>query len=55
MLGSRPVNILMDPVQFDQNLGDALVDLSIYRRLIRKLTVTKPDIIFVVGALSWYV
>jgi len=45
----------MDPtIRFDQNPGDAFKDLGRYRRLIEKfiyLTITRPDITFVVGVL----
>ena len=37
-LGFKLIDILMDPnIHFDQNLGEPLVDLGKYRRLIGKL------------------
>ena len=46
----------MDPnIRFHQNLGEPLDDLEKYRGLIGKLiflTVTRRDIIFIVGVLS---
>jgi len=56
MVGSRPVDMLMDPaVRFDLNLGEALENSGRYHKFIEKLIhlkVTRPDIIFVPGLLS---
>jgi len=58
-LGSKPIVTLMDPnIRFDQNLRELLADPEKYRRLISKLiylTVTRPDIIFIVAVLSRYI
>ena len=57
-LGSKPIYTLINfSIRFDQNLGEPLVDPKKYRRLIVKLiylTVTRPDIMFIVGMLSRY-
>ena len=48
----------MDPkICFDQNLGESLADPEKYKQLIDKLiyiTITRPDIIFIVGVKSIY-
>ncbi|GAV59104.1 hypothetical protein CFOL_v3_02637, partial [Cephalotus follicularis] len=58
MLGSKPVDIPMDPHQkFGINDGSPLKDVHQYRSLIGKLiylTVTRPDISFAVGVLSQF-
>ena len=58
MSGSRPIDTLMDPAfRFDQNVGPAQTDPGRYRKLIGKLislTLTRPDITFVVDLLSRY-
>ena len=52
-LESKPIDTPIDSnICFDQNLGEPLADPGQYRQLISKLiylTVTRPDITFVVG------
>ena len=58
MMGSRLVDTPMDSnIQFSKDEGEDFVDASRYRRLVGKLiylTVTRPDITFVVGIVSQF-
>ena len=57
-LGSKHIYTPMDHnIRFNQNLGEPLADLEKYKRMIGKLsylTVTRPNITFIIGVLSRY-
>jgi len=56
-LESKPIDILMGPIHFDQNLAELLAHFVKYRRLIGKLiysAVTQLSITFTVCVKSIY-
>ena len=57
-LACKPSNLPMDPnLKLNLHDGDLLLDPSVYKRLIGKLiylTISRPDITFVVNRLSQY-
>ncbi|XP_065630939.1 uncharacterized mitochondrial protein AtMg00810-like [Quercus suber] len=58
MLACKPANIPMDQsARFSNSVGDAVLDASLYRRLIGRLlylTLTRPDICYSVHKLSQF-